>query len=200
MITSYYKDYLYSIDLDSLDNNQISKELLHTEKYLHQKFPNGDKDNYQTFTTNIFHEYNTFQFPLKETFKLYKKLVNNIYPFLDKNESYWLQCWFNVFRKDENIDWHKHWKSQDKVWHGFYCVYSNNSYTEYKIPNSIKITTVPSKNGRLVFGRSDGDEHRSSPWMNEKNPRITIAFDIIPYSTLKTCYEQMDNRIFIPFS
>jgi len=195
MIT-YYPNYLYSIDLNFLDNKKIFKEVLYTEKYLQKKFKNlQNKKIYGSFSTSIFEKYNTFQFPLKETSKLYRELVNNIYPFLDKNEDYWLQCWFNVFRKGENIDWHKHWESPDKVWHGFYCVYVEDSFTEYKIPNIENIIKVPSKEGRLVFGKSDGDEHKSSIWEKD-TPRITIAFDIIPYSSLNKNYQ---DRIYLPF-
>jgi hypothetical protein len=42
---------------------------------------------------------------------------------------------------------------------------------------------VYNKNGLLVFGDSAGDEHRSSKW-NQPDPRITIAFDIVPVNKL----------------
>jgi hypothetical protein len=201
MIT-YHPDYLYSTDLNSLNNQQIFKEILQTEAFIKSLFNNNDnvKTIYGSFSTSNYYRYNTFQFPLDETSKLYKELVNNIYPFLDKKQNYALQCWFNVFRKGENIDWHSHWLSEAKVWHGFYCVYTKNSFTEYKIPDVDEIIKIPSKEGRLVFGKSEGDKHKSSPWDDSNLPRITIAFDIIPYKTLKSeNFETYMERSLIPF-
>ncbi len=201
MIT-YHPDYLYSIDLNTLNNLKIFKEILKTETFIKELFDNYDKDKkvYGSFSTSHFDKYNTFQFPLDETSKLYRELVNNITPFLDKNQNYALQCWFNVFRKDENIDWHNHWLPESKVWHGFYCVHVKDSFTEYKIPNVENIITVPSKEGRLVFGKSDGDFHKSSPWNDPNLPRVTIAFDIIPYKQLRSeDYKQYMGRSLLPF-
>jgi hypothetical protein len=198
MIT-YHPDYLYSIDLNSLNNSQIFKEILKTEDFIKKLFDDYDKA-YGSFSTSHFDKYNTFQFPLDETSKLYRELVNNISPFLDKKQNYALQCWFNVFRKGENIDWHNHWLPEAKVWHGFYCVYVKDSFTEYKIPNVNEIIKVPSKEGRLVFGKSDGDFHKSSPWNDPTLPRVTIAFDIIPYKSLKSDnFEKYIGRSFVPF-
>jgi len=42
---------------------------------------------------------------------------------------------------------------------------------------------IESKNNLLVIGKSDNDEHRSSVW-NQETPRITIAFDILPMSSI----------------
>ena len=206
MIT-HSPDYLYSIDLDSLDNEKIFKEILEAEKCLIKLFGGpfyrelGDYDVYGNFTSSQFQNYNTFQFPLNETTKLYRILVNTITPFLDKKYNYALQCWFNVFKNGQNTDWHGHWEEHgSKVWHGFYCVNVGDSFTEYKIPNVEKIIKVPSKEGRLVFGKSEGDSHRSSLWTNPETPRVTIAFDIIPYKNIKLEeFDEYIGRSFIPF-
>lgn len=183
MIT-WHPDYLYSFDLTSLDNNKIFKECLNAEKYLKQNLSNPMPNKlYESFPTSNFDLYNIFSLPLRETSKLYKELLKYCLPFLNIDEDYWLQSWFNVFYKGKKIDWHDHWLSKYKAWHGFYCVNVEDSYTEYKIPKIEKIIKIPSKEGRLVFGKSNGDKHRSSIWTSHK-PRITIAFDIIPYSSL----------------
>jgi len=200
-------DYLYSIDLDSLDNKKIFKEILETEKCLIKLFggpfysETDDYDVYGNFASFQFENYNTFQFPLNETSKLYRELVNNITPFLNKKYDYALQCWFNVFKKGQNVEWHHHWEEPEcKVWHGFYCVNVGDSFTEYKVPNVKEIIKVPSKEGRLVFGKSEGDLHRSSLWDNPKEPRVTIAFDIIPYKNIKLEeFDEYIGRSFIPF-
>jgi hypothetical protein len=43
--------------------------------------------------------------------------------------------------------------------------------------------TIPSKEGLLVIGRSNGDLHKSSEWLGDK-PRVTLAFDISPIESI----------------
>ena len=199
MIT-YYEDYLYSFDLKKLDNKKLSKECLQTESYLKQYLLNKKEDNffYGSFTTSHYNDYNLFTFPVPESIKLYEELKKYCYPFLDLNVNYWIQCWVNIFRKGDFIDWHGHWGPEYNVWHGFYCVDVGNSFTEYKIPNVKDIIKVPSKESRLIFGKSNGDRHKSSKWDNDNKPRITIAFDIVPYTTL-IIEDQFSPNHFLPF-
>jgi len=185
MIT-HHKDYLYSFDLNSLDNNKLFDNSLLVEKYLKNNIQNQINTHNITssYTTTIFREYNLLTFPMKEFARLYREIVKYCTPLVDTSVQHYIQCWVNVFREGENIDWHGHWPKNLNVWHGFYCVNVGDSYTEYKIPNHGDIINVPSKNGRLVFGKSNGDKHRSSPWSDTKKPRITIAFDIAPETAL----------------
>ena len=84
-----------------------------------------------------------------------------------------------------SIKWHGHWPAKYRVIHGFYCVNVTPSFTEYMyrgIPG--ETFKVDSKEGLLVFGKSNDNVHQSSPWCNAEKPRVTIAFDIIPVSTL----------------
>ena len=55
---------------------------------------------------------------------------------------------------------------------------------------------VVSKEGLIVIGKSDGDEHSSSAWKESKRPRITIAFDIIPVEAIPN---KLYGNHFIPF-
>tara|TARA_R110000787_G_scaffold42679_1_gene104891 strand:- start:1968 stop:2570 length:603 start_codon:yes stop_codon:yes gene_type:complete len=182
MIT-WHPDFLYSFDLNSLDNDKIFKESFIAENYLKQIIKTENPDPvYGSFTTGNFSNYNILCLPLRETSKLYREIRNYCFPFLNVNEDYWIQSWVNIFRKGKNIDWHGHWDPEFNVFHGFYCVNVGESYTEYKLPNVGKIIKVPSKEGRLVFGKSGGDQHRSSIWESD-TPRITIAFDIVPFKT-----------------
>ena len=75
-------------------------------------------------------------------------------------------------------------------------VAEGKSYTEYKIPEVKNIIKIISEEGLIVFGKSDGDKHRSSPWRETKRHRITIAFDIIPIESIE--YKLQGNH-FIPF-
>ena len=104
-----------------------------------------------------------------------------------EGKQYYVRCWANLFDKNKNIDWHSHWEPQYHAYHGFYCVNTegkHHSYTEYAIPNQKDVYQLMSQNGLCVFGKSDGDKHRSSKWLNN-NLRVTIAFDVIPVESLR---------------
>jgi hypothetical protein len=95
-------------------------------------------------------------------------------------EPHYIQSWLNFYRKGDFIDWHMHWEEEFKSWHGFYCVDCEPSVTTYKLDMNIdKTIDVVSKNDLLVMGPSGKDVHRTWPWEGEQ-PRITIAFDIVP--------------------
>jgi hypothetical protein len=148
-------------------------------------------------TTAAFKQYNLLSFPIESLQALYHTIVSTIKPCLPK-ETHIMQCWLNVFRGTEFIDWHDHWTEEFRAVHGFYCVNVTPSFTEYKFKHlPEEIFKIESKEGLLVFGKSNGDEHRSSPWSSTSVPRITIAFDIIPISSL-TGYQTSPYR-FLPF-
>jgi hypothetical protein len=192
---TYYKDYLYGVKLNSINNSELIENCLNIEKILLSNLHKINTRVYGTLTTNNHENYNLFFFPLKQLHILYYELIKNITPVLE-NKSYVLKSWVNIYRKGEKIDWHGHWPSEQKVWHGFYCVQVGESFTEYKIPNNDQIIKVKSEEGLLVFGKSDGDLHRSSEWNDENKPRVTIAFDIIPIESLDN---KLNQKQYIPF-
>ena len=57
--------------------------------------------------------------------------------------------------------------------------------------NTVKIE---SKDNLLVIGKSDNDKHRSSVW-NQDTPRITIAFDILPVSSIYKEFNTLNHWI-----
>jgi hypothetical protein len=192
----YQKNYLYGKQIKSIDNKKLIEQCLDIEKMLLSNLPNIKLGWYGNLITAHHSKYTLLTFPIKELNTLYHEIVKNVSPFLDKEKCYMIKSWMNVFRKGEKVDWHDHWPSEKKVWHGFYCVQVGKSYTEYKIPKVKKIIKVISKEGLLVFGKSDGDKHRSSEWKEENYPRITLAFDIIPVESIESKY-QLNH--FIPF-
>ena len=171
--------------LPSIDNAELMRSCLYAENYLQKsnvlKVEGG---LYGNKTSAAYGEYNLLSFPINSFQVLYHSIVSVIKPCLP-NEPHVLQCWLNVFRGGEFIVWHSHLNKTYRPIHGFYCVNVTPSYTEYEfmhIPD--KTFKVDSKEGLLVFGKSNDDRHRSSPWSKDSEPRITIAFDIIPVSTL----------------
>jgi hypothetical protein len=175
-------DYLYSFQLNSIDNEKLFNRCLVMEKIILETTPHAEKSLYGTRTGARHDSYNLFTFPVKELHQLYGEMVRTITPLLDKDTTYIMKGWMNVYHKGDNINWHTHWPSKDKVWHGFYCVNvgENESATIYKIPGIEEDVIVTSKNGLLVIGKSDDDKHSSTIWKGNK-PRITLAFDIIPH-------------------
>jgi hypothetical protein len=174
-------DYLYGFQLDNIDNEALFDKCLVVEDIIIQTTPPAEKGWYGNLTSAKNQSYNLFTFPVKELHQLYEAMVKNISPLLDKDTSYVLKSWMNVYRKGDKVSWHAHWPPECKVWHGFYCVNvgENESATNYKIPGIKEIVNVPSVNGLLVVGKSDDDRHTSTEWQGDK-PRITLAFDIIP--------------------
>ena len=184
MIT-YVPENLWGEMLPSIDNTQLMKDCLEAERFLLNTLTADTAVGmYGSKTTASYSQYNLLSFPVESFQNLYHNMVSVIKPCLPK-ETHVLQCWLNIFRGNEFIDWHNHWKKKFRVIHGFYCVHVTPSFTEYKfdhLPDNI--FKVKSSEGLLVFGKSNGDLHRSSPWHDHNNPRITIAFDIIPVSTM----------------
>ena len=192
-----HPDYLYSIQLNSIDNKKLVSFSLEVEKMLRKNLPvNTDPSWYGTFTTANHHAYNFLTFPNYEVGKLYQEILKNVSPLLE-DRPYMIKSWVNVFRKGEKVDWHNHWPADKKVWHGFYCVQVGDSHTDYRIPKVPHITRVVSKEGLLVVGKSEDDQHRSSPWNENKRPRITIAFDIVPIDSIDN---KLNPNHFIPFT
>ena len=140
--------------------------------------------------TKLYTKYNFLLYPLPGIHELYFEISKVFHECLKlhpeiPHEKYFIQCWLNYFNKGEFIDWHGHSSVDFNNWHGFLCLDTEpNSYTSYKWPfdSSRKnlIIDVPSKDGMIVMGRTNGDMHRSSEWTHDDHPRITIAFDIVP--------------------
>lgn len=135
--------------------------------------------------TGLFKYYNLLLYPLPGFNKLYFAIQKFFYELQPQEDEYYIQCWLNFYEKGDNINWHKHWPPEAKGWHGFFCVSTpGSSGTEYKLPGDDNIYYIESKENLLVLGRSDGDLHRSTECQTNE-PRITIAFDIIPRSSLR---------------
>lgn len=143
-----------------------------------------------TLSTVRYNLYNVFFYPFDGFHELFFS-IRDVFRICNSDAcmktNYYIQCWLNVYKEDDFIDWHSHWPPESRSWHGFYCVNGANSSTSYCLPGK-KIgqsdVIIESKNDLLVLSRSDGDKHKSSPWKNDVAPRITIAFDIVPIEYL----------------
>jgi hypothetical protein len=184
------KDYLWTFDFSGINNEKLYKTCIDVEEALKKFYPPiKDENNYNSFTTYYHQQYNLFNFPCPELNKLYKNMINYFPNVINTGKEYYVRCWVNLFEKGKNLDWHSHWNPKFKTYHGFYCVNTegeHTSHTDYKIPNIPDIITIPSHDGLCVIGKSEGDGHRSSEWLNDGKFRVTIAFDVIPVEVLKS--------------
>lgn len=184
--------YLWTFEFDDIDNDKLYTTCLNVEedlKRLLPPIPTESHNGYGCFTSYYHKHYNLFSYPCSELNKLYTNLCKTLHTVMFSDKQYYMRSWVNLFDTKKNIDWHSHWKPEYQSYHGFYCVNTegkNKSYTDYKIPNVADTYRIMSRDGRCVFGKSDGDQHRSSEWLNDDKYRVTIAFDIIPVGMLRT--------------
>jgi len=195
-----FKDYLWTFQFTDIDNNKLYQTCCRVEDHFQKNFPPPPEKNYYGCLATYYHkEYNLFSFPCSELSKLYKNMSIHFKKILRQNTKYYIRCWANIFKKNNNIDWHNHWDKQFKTYHGFYCVNTEgeySSYTQYRIPyDNENIYKINSKDGLCVLGKSEGDLHRSSEWLNKEKHRITIAFDVIPLQVLRP-KEEFTHQLF----
>lgn len=184
------KDYLWTFDFHGIDNQKLYNTCIDVEEALKKFYPPIKENNkYNSFTSYYHQQYNLFNFPCPDLAHLYKNMISYFPNVITTGKQYYIRCWVNLFDKGKNIDWHSHWNPKFKTYHGFYCVNTEGehpSHTDYKVPNVHDIITIPSYDGLCVIGKSEGDGHRSSEWLNDGKYRVTIAFDIIPVEVLKS--------------
>lgn len=190
MTLKIYDDYIYTKKLD-LKTDILKRTSLVLYDQILKNFGDGRKDygGQSTMTTQLYSNYNALLYPYPGMHILYKEIKKFFYEASgidpDNRNEFYIQCWLNVYKKGDYINWHGHWPSECNSWHGFYCVdceinNRTSSGTLYRIPNNKNEVYVPSENNLLVISKSDGDKHKSTEWLDEENPRITIAFDIVP--------------------
>jgi len=189
------KDYLWTFEFQGIDNNKLYKTCTDIESALQQFLPpitpdpKKDVFQYNSFTSYYHQQYNLFQFPCPQLSTLYRNMAMNFPEVINTGKQYYIRCWVNLFEKGKNIDWHSHWNPKFKTYHGFYCVNTegeNLSYTDYRVPGVKEDIRIMSHDGLCVIGKSEGDEHRCSKWLNDNKMRVTIAFDVIPVEVLRS--------------
>lgn len=185
MNISLVNNYINTRTLD-LDIEQIKSSCDLMQKFIGDKFTGSDefyKDDTSPITTNLFTSYNLMLYPLPGFHDLFNEIKETFHAVRNYNnisyDKFYMQCWLNVYKAGQHLEWHDHWHPKFQAWHGFYCVNVGDSKTTYKLPNN-EIVDIKSEENLLVLSKSDGDLHKSSEWQDLDNDRITIAFDIVP--------------------
>jgi hypothetical protein len=150
-------------------------------------------DSSGSITTSKWNKYNVFQFYHPAIHKLFKSVRSmtveacNYYNIDFEKEQFWVQGWFNInYNNVGKLDWHEHGGAGAPWFHGYYCVKAEPSVTHYKIFNK-EIENI-NKDNRAILSET-GHPHAMGDW-NWDGPRITIAYDVIPFKGLMHDWEQ----------
>jgi hypothetical protein len=182
-----YEDYIVTaklnLDLITLKNSCYKmKDVI--DKHFREKILEvdyaEDEGKSTPLTTQGFEHYNLLMYGFDGFHSLYFEIQKLFRQVNQINENYYIQCWLNMYKKDDFVDWHNHYPSKCNSWHGFFCVDCEPSKTTYQLPDTSKLVDIVSENNLLVLSKSDGDRHRTWPWESNNRDRITIAFDIVP--------------------
>ena len=185
------ENYVYTKKLN-LDLAQLVNSTNEFYKIIEDKFLSGEKNYSDTAapSTQVYYLYNMLLYPFPGFHQLYKEIQTMLYECIAKEntdaptEQYYLECWLNVYHKDEYITWHPHWKPEYKTWFGFFCVNCKDSKTTFDIPGVEGYTDITDIDNLLVMARSNGDVHRTWPWPHNDQTRITIGYNIVPYQMI----------------
>jgi hypothetical protein len=141
-------------------------------------------------STKLYEAYNIFLCHAPGFYEVYSKVVESFKQKQPNWNQYAIAGWVNVYEKEGFLDWHYHGSdpyNHDHRWHGYVCVNAEPSKTMYMdITTKKLVETIENKNGQLVLNPA-GIAHRTTPWKDETEPRITIAFDI-------SLREQIDSK------
>jgi len=124
-------------------------------------------------TTWSYYLYNIFgvSSPSFHFLQIYKKLTEIIKENVE--EQCFLQAWLNYHDYDQVLDWHNH----SSPYHGYISIEPQDTTTEFgdwQIKNEC---------GNIYFGRGNV-RHRVVNNSHYSGKRITIGYDVIPYSVM----------------
>jgi len=188
------KHYLVQMESEILDNNilNIPADIM----LQHGK-------NRGSLTKLGIDYYNIFTFVNPGIYELYKSLrilMNDVCDYYEidfESQKYLIHGWFNLDNKTPNEGkfggvnpikhsehFHDHMEGVGApVFHGYYCVEAEPSSTFYKINrDDNNIFENINKNNRAIISET-GHPHGRDDWFQDE-PRITIAYDIVPYNML----------------
>lgn len=148
--------------------------------------------------TKLNKKYNLFKSDstiIKEMYSELKALTEDAckhYGYDFDQQNYMVRAWFNYDLKSINNKEYSPLKNErffhDHLggygapdFHGYYCVDAEPSITYYKI-NDQEVFSNINKNNRMVLC-ANGFLHGRDDWY-EDHPRITIAYDVVPFSRL----------------
>jgi hypothetical protein len=150
-------------------------------------------DSSGSVTTSKWNKYNVFQFYHPAIHNLFRAVRSmtleacNHYNIDFDKEQFWVQGWFNInYNHIGKLDWHEHGGNGAPWFHGYYAVKAEPSITHYKVFEN-EIENI-NKNNRAILSET-GHPHAMGDW-DWDGPRITIAYDVIPFRGVMHNWEQ----------
>lgn len=190
----FFERYLDN-DLDSLAN------FLHTQYNRIEKgeiLKNDVKeetlwDKSGSITTQKWNKYNVFQMYHPGIHSLFRNVRSMVIEACDhydidfEKEDFWVQGWFNInYNHIGKLDWHEHGGTGAPWFHGYYGVKAEPSTTHYRVFD--KDFVNENKNNRAILSET-GHPHAMGDW-DWEGPRITVAYDIVPFRGIMQGWEQ----------
>lgn len=160
--------------------------------------------------TKLNNKYNIFNFNSPIINHIYSELLNltksvcKYYNSDFEDNDYMIRGWFNLDTPStkeynpikNNSLFHDHLNGRGfPDLHGYYCVNAEPSSTYYRLDNETIYENI-NKNNRLILCQN-GFPHSRGSW-KECEQRITIAYDIVPSTTLKEL--RITNPLWIKFN
>jgi hypothetical protein len=205
----FFEKYLNN-DLNELQNELIDRYRLIQNAKVFGVTPLKPDEAWMSsgsVSTMKWREYNVFQFHIEGIRNLYNaisQLTKEACEYYDIDfyeKRYMVQGWFNINEaKGGKLDWHDHSKPGDfaPLFHGYYCVNAEPSSTYYKLFNDdSRVVENVNKNNRVIISEM-GHPHAQGDWQWD-GPRITVAYDIIPFENIKEFPKDQEQH-WIPLS
>ena len=167
------------VNLTSLKSFFLTKEKKLIDEY--NFYSDGGTQLGKDSVTTRFIHYNLLNFPevnflkkiIKDKHDEFLKTVN-----INIDKPVYIQCWYNVLRKGEQIKKHKHTSlsNEECFLSGNLCVNVDKTSTYYLPPFFEKQIQIKNKNNQIVFFPSWLEHYTDD--VNNSFERITIGFDI----------------------
>ena len=195
-MTVVYHDYVRQIPL-SLDLALLKNTCTQINSELSTMFSSSDIDhfikrNYDQsivpFSTSLLTRYNVLCFPYPGMYELYAAIRSEFRKLVSNDEPYYIGAWLNLYEKGQSSDWHSHGISELNAWHGYFAINAEPSVTTYKISGVPEDVNIVNKNNTLILSVTGKDKHIAQPWEVDNEPKITIAYDIMPQKNLLETY------------
>jgi hypothetical protein len=154
-------------------------------------------------STMKWREYNVFQFHIDGIRSLYNGVSKMVHEACDyygldfEKEQFMLQGWFNINEAHNGkLDWHEHGATGAPNFHGYYSVSAEPSITHYVVfDKQIENHNV---NNRAIMSEM-GHPHAMGDW-DWSGPRITVAYDVIPFRSLKSEVGMTQEQHWVPLN
>ena len=164
---------------------ELNTFLLDLEKKLLLRPPLDDGGTNVGGLTSRYKHYNLLLFDNYQLKKLESFIAENVKNFLTyKNLNHtkiYIQCWYNVLRKNEKIDIHQHRNLEDihlSFISGHFSTTENNTQTCYASLDKKNSVSVDNEPGKITLFPSYIPHYTTVN--NQDKERISIAFDIYP--------------------